>query len=564
MEQIVECVPNISEGRDQAVLDAVKAAVEAVDGVRLLDVDSGRATNRTVFTFVGAPEAVQEAAFQLVRTTQALVDMREHQGEHARQGATDVCPFVPVRGCSLEECANWARETGRRIGEELGIPVYLYGAAALSEERQSLPYLRAGEYEGLRAKLEGGELEPDFGPSEWSDVVARAGATVVGARPFLIAYNVNLNTRDKKKANDIALSVRERGRVQREFYPDGPILRVTDGTARRVPGILGAVAGVGWYIEEYGAAQVSMNLTDYATTGLHTAFDTVREEARKRGLRVTGSELVGMVPLEALLEAGAHFLQQAGRTRGVSEEEVVHTAIRSLGLSELAPFVPEERIVEYAIRDREGSLVEMTCREFADELSGDSPAPGGGSVAALSGALGSALTSMVAALTHGRREYEASWLQIEAVGMRAQALKEFFLEAVDRDTHAFNAVMDAFRIRARSDQEKASKAEAVQLAMRGAIEVPLAVLERCVEAIDLAATAVEHGNPSARSDAGVAAAMFRAGAQGAAMNVLINLAEITDTDFVAGTTATTRQLLNEVEKSADRIVADVLAELVEG
>jgi len=562
MHPIVECVPNISEGRDQTVVDAVAAAVEAVEGVRLLDVDPGQATNRTVFTFVGSPEAVQEAAFVLVRTTQSLVDMRQHQGAHARQGATDVCPFVPVRDCTLEDCAGWARQVGERLADELGMPIYLYGAAAASEERQSLPFLRAGEYEGLRAKLEAGSLPPDFGPTSWNETIARSGATVVGARPFLIAYNVTLNTRDRKKANDIALTLRQRGRAKREFYPDGEIVRHADGTAMKIPGRLKAVAGVGWYIEEYGAAQVSMNLTDFQQTAIHTAFDAVCEEAAQRGLRVTGSELIGMVPLAALTDAGRHYLRQAGKTTGVTDAELLHTANRSLGLSELAPFVPAERIIEYAIVDRSASLVERTCRGFVDELSSDSPAPGGGSVAALAGAVGCALASMVGALTHGRPALRDAWEAMEDVGVRAQGLKEFFLTAVDRDTDAFNRLMSAFRTRAKTEEEKAAKAEAVQRATRQAIEVPLEVLERSVEALDLAAVAAEHGNPNATSDAGVAAAMLRAGAQGAAMNVLINLAEVTDAAYVEATTARAEDLLEQANGIADRVVASVLARLV--
>ncbi len=563
MNPIVECVPNISEGRDSKVLEAVAAAVEAVDGVRLLDMDPGKATHRTVFTFVGSPEPVKEAAFQLVKITRSLVDMRNHKGEHPRQGATDVCPFVPVAGCTLEDCAGWAREVGRRIGEELGIPVYLYGEAASSEERKKLAFVRAGEYDGLEAKLKAGEVLPDFGPKMWSESVARSGATQVGARPFLIAYNITLNTRDRKKASDIALTIRESGRAKRTSYPDGEIIRHPDGSPVKIPGLLQEVAGVGWYIEEYGAAQVSCNLTNYKVTSIHKVFDTVCDEAAKRGLRVTGSELVGLVPLDSLLDAGRHYLARAGKSTGVSEMELVHTAVRSLGLSDIGAFDPLKGIIEYAIRDRSGSLVEMTCRGFTEELASDSPAPGGGSVSALSAALGCGLAAMVGALTHGRTGQEDDWAMMEEVGVKAQALKDAFLDDVDRDTDAFNLLMDAFRMKARTDEARAAKEAAVQAATRGATEVPFEVLGRIREALDLTGKAAKHGNPNARSDAGVAAAMFRAGAEGAAMNVMINLAGITDKTWARDMADRASALLDEVRKEADVVVKAVMEKLVE-
>jgi len=562
MDPIVECVPNISEGRDRKVLDAVAAAVESVDGVKLLDMDPGQATHRTVFTFVGPPDPVKEAAFRLVETTQSLVDMRTHKGEHPRQGATDVCPFVPVRDCTLEDCARWAREVGERLGNELGIPVYLYGEAASSEERKLLATVRAGEYEGLEAKLAGGSLAPDFGPTEWSESVARSGATQVGARPFLIAYNVTLNTRDRKKAMDIAFDIRESGRSKREWYPDGKIFRHPDGSPVKIPGKLKGVAGIGWYIEEYGAAQVSVNITDYRTTSIQTVFDTVCEEATKRGLRVTGSELVGLVPLDALLDAGRHYLRKTKKSTGVSEAELVHTAVLSLGLNDVSPFDPEKSIIEYAIRDRSGSLVELTCRGFADELASDSPAPGGGSVAALSGALGAGLASMVGALTHGRPGQDDDWAEMEETGVRAQAEKDWYLEAVDRDTDAFNRLMDAFRIKAKTDEAVAAKEKAVQEATRGATEIPFAVLERCRDSLALAESCLRRGNPNALSDAGVSAAMFRAGAEGAAMNVLINLAGLADKAYVREMADRARAILEEVRAQSDAVVAKVNEKLV--
>ncbi|MBN2490696.1 MAG: glutamate formimidoyltransferase [Planctomycetes bacterium] len=561
MDPIVECVPNISEGRDRRVIDAVADAVRSVDGVRLLDVDPGRATNRTVYTFVGPPEAVKEAAFRLVRTTQSLVDMRTHQGEHPRQGATDVCPLVPVRDCTLADCAAWARQLGRRIGDELGIPVYLYGEAASSEPRRLLANVRAGEYEGLPSKLAAGRMPPDFGPSTWNETVARAGATQVGARAFLVAYNVTLNTRDRKKANDIAFAIRESGRAKRTSYPDGEIVRHPDGTAVKIPGRLKGVAAVGWYIEEYGAAQVSVNITDHHVTPVHTVFDTVEEEAAKRGLRVTGSELVGLVPLDAMLAAGRHYLRKAGKTAGVSEAELVHTAVRSLGLADVRPFDASKSIIEYAIRDRSRSLVEKTCRGFADELASDSPAPGGGSVAALSGALGCALVAMVGALTHGRAGQEDDWSAMEELGVRAQAAKDWFLDAVDRDTDAFNRLMDALRIKARTPAETAAKDAAVAAATRGAIDVPLQVLERCRESLALVEAALGRGNPNALSDVGVAAALLQAGAEGAAMNVLINLGGVKEAAWAKETAGRVDAITGDLRRAADAVVEKVRRQL---
>lgn len=562
MNPIVECVPNISEGRDRKVLDAVAAVVESVDGVRLLDMDPGQATHRTVFTFVGAPDAVKEAAFQLVKTTQGLVDMRKHSGEHPRQGATDVCPFVPVRDCTLEDCAGWAREVGERIGNELGIPVYLYGEAGTSEERKKLAFVRAGEYDGLKAKLAAGKVMPDFGPQAWSESVARSGATQVGARPFLIAYNVTLNTRDRKKAMDIAFDIRESGRSKRESYPDGTIIRHPDGKPVKIPGKLKGVAGIGWYIEEYGASQVSVNITDYTEVPIHVVFDEVCAQAEKRGLRVTGSELVGLVPLESLLQAGRHYLAKAGKSTGVSEAELVHTAVLSLGLNDVSAFDPEKFIVEYAIRERAGSLVELTCRGFTEELASDSPAPGGGSVAALSGALGCGLAAMVGVLTHGRAEQRDDWSAVETMAAEAHAAKDWFLDAVDRDTAAFNVFMDALRMKATTDEARAAKDEALQAATRGATEVPFQVLEKCCETLTLARVAMQRGNPNALSDAGVAAAMLRAGAEGAAMNVLINLAGITDKAWAHEQAAAAQTILDEVRNTADEIVAKVNEKLV--
>jgi glutamate formiminotransferase / formiminotetrahydrofolate cyclodeaminase len=552
MQKLVECVPNFSEGRDRGILDAIATSIREVEGVRLLDVDPGAATNRTVFTMVGPPEPVMEAAFRAVARAAELIDMSKHRGEHPRMGATDVCPFVPVSGVTMEECAAMARRVGERIGRELSIPVYLYDQAASRPERASLANIRAGEYEGLADKLKSPEWKPDFGPAAFN---SRTGATAVGAREFLIAYNVNLNTRDKKLANEIALSIRETGRLKR----DAAGKPVVDEKGNKIynPGLLKAVRAVGWYIEEYGCAQVSINLLNARVTPPHVAFEACVEEARKLGLRVTGSELVGLIPRSALLEAGTFYLARTGKSTGVPERELLHTAVRSLGLSELGAFDLGKKVIEYAIRDTKGSLVEMTTRGFADELSSDSPAPGGGSVAALCGALGGALAAMVANLTIGKKGLEASWDPMREVAPKGQELKDWFLAAVDEDTAAFNRVMDAFRLPGKTPEETAAKERAVQEATKGAAEVPLSVLERSLEVLALAAATVRQGNPNSASDAGVAALCARTCAEGAYLNVRINLKSLIDTAWVEKTRKKAEELRKHAVERADAIMAEV-------
>jgi glutamate formiminotransferase/formiminotetrahydrofolate cyclodeaminase len=553
---IVECVPNFSEGRRPEILDPITRAIASVEGVVLLDVDPGKATNRTVVTFVGEPEAVLEAAFRGIKTASEVIDMRQHQGAHARMGATDVCPFVPVSGITMNECAELARRLGKRVGDLLGIPVYLYEHAASRPERRNLAEIRKGEYEGLPEKLRDPAWKPDFGPPSMN---ARSGATVIGAREFLIAYNVNLNTRDRKLAHDVALEIREAGRAKRDSR--GEIVRNPDGTAANVPGRLRAAKAVGWFIEEYARAQVSINLVDHHTTGVHQAFDAVDEEARKRGMRATGSELVGLIPLEAVLDAGRHYLRKQGKSAGIPERQVVEAAIQSLGLAELSPFDPDEKIIEYRLaRERRGKLlVSRTLAGFVDELSTDSPAPGGGSVAALCGALSAALAAMVANLTVGRKGQEAVWETMRDLGERAQVEKDAFLRAVDEDAESFNRVMDAMRGPAGTTAEKAAKAISVAEANRGATLVPLGVLERTLAVLELAREAAAHGNPNSVSDAGTAAAAARAAAEGAYLNVLINLRNIEGdpawvdttykqaTDRVGRSRALAAQILNDVE-----------------
>jgi len=551
MQKLVECVPNFSEGRDRAILDAIAAVIGGVEGVRLLDVDPGAATNRTVFTFVGSPEGVEEAAFRGIARAAELIDMSKHQGAHPRMGGTDVCPFVPVSGVTMEECAQIARRLGERVGRDLRIPVYLYENAASRRERRSLAAVRAGEYEGLPAKLADPAGKPDFGPAEFNP---RTGATAIGARQFLIAYNVNLNTRDKKLASEIALNIRENGRLKK----DAAGKAVLDAAGNKVytPGRLKAVRAVGWTIEEYGCAQVSINLIDYTVTPPHVAFETCVEEAARLGLRVTGSELVGLIPKTALVEAGRYYLARAGKSTGVPEKELLHTAVRSLGLAELTPFDLSKKVIEYAVADTKGSLVEMTARGFADELSSDSPAPGGGSVAALCGALGGALAAMVANLTVGKKGLEASWGPMKELAPRGQELKDWFLWAVDEDTRAFDRVMDAFRLPGKSPAEAAAKERAVQEATQRAAEVPLSVLERSLEVFALAEQAVAQGNPNSVSDAGVAALCARTCAEGAYLNVVINLKSLTDAAWVESTRAKAAELRRRAVERAAGVLAE--------
>lgn len=555
MQQIVECVPNFSEGRDPAKIDEITAEIEKVKGVTLLDVDPGADTNRTVVTMVGAPDAVAEAAFRVIKRASEVLDMRTHRGAHARMGATDVCPFVPVRGVTMNDCAALARQVGERVGRELDIPVYLYEHAAASAKRRNLANVRAGEYEGLAARVGQPEWKPDFGPDEFRP---KAGATAIGAREFLIAYNVNLNTRSKKIAHDIALDVRERGRRQRD--ENGKVVRDADGNIVMLPGRFEECKAIGWYIPEYGAAQISINLTNYHVTAMHEVFDAIEEGAHRRGVRVTGSELVGLVPLEAIRRAGEHYLRKAGLSAGVPEAELVHAAIKSLGLDELSPFDPQDKIIEYRLR-RDGLLVDQTVAGFADELSSDSPAPGGGSVASLCGNLSAALTAMVTNLTVGKKGYEGAWEELKEVGYEAQQLKDAFRDDIDRDTDAFNVLFDAMRMKKKTDEEIAARDAAMLAATKLAIEVPLGVLERAVRAAELAGVAAAQGNRNSLSDAGVAALAARACADGAYYNVLINLADLSDAEWGAKTLARAQAARHEALTAADRVAESVREEL---
>jgi glutamate formiminotransferase/formiminotetrahydrofolate cyclodeaminase len=549
--KLIECVPNFSEGRDMAVIDTITAEIEATDGAMLLDVDPGAATNRTVVTMIGTPEAVEEAAFRAIRKAAEVIDMSKHSGAHARMGATDVCPFVPVSGVTMEDCIEVAKRLGKRVGE-LGIPVYLYGSAATRPERVRLPDIRQGEYEALPDKLKQPEYAPDFGPAKFN---AQAGATAIGGREFLIAWNVNLNTRARKPANAVAAELREKGKLKRD--EKRKIVRDENGKALRVPGRFTELQGGGWYIEEYGRAQISFNLMNYKITSMHAVFDACREEARKHGVRVTGSEVVGLVPLQALLDAGDHYLEQQGRTTGVPEAERVHTAVMSMGLDDLAPFDPAEKIIEYKYRGAPKGLVAMRVTEFADELSSDSPAPGGGSVAALCGSLSAALSAMVAALTWTKKGMESARPTMKDAGDRGQRLKDWFLAAVDRDTDAFNAVIAAARLPKKTEEEQAARARAIEEANQSAARVPLEVLERTVECQEIALVVARDGNPASISDAGVAGACALAAAEGAALNVQINAPTIGDETVRAELLERKAELLERARKGAAEVAAAV-------
>ncbi|MGH7562077.1 MAG: glutamate formimidoyltransferase [Gemmatimonadales bacterium] len=527
---LLECVPNFSEGRDPGLIGQITARIGEVEGVTLLHVDPGQATNRTVVTFAGAPDAVVEAAFRGIRAAAELIDMRRHRGEHPRMGATDVCPLVPVSGITMPEAAALARELGERVGRELGIPVYLYEAAQPDPARRNLAVIREGEYEGLPRKLADPAWKPDFGTATFNP---RSGATVIGARDFLVAYNVNLNTTSTRRANAVAFDVRESGRPKREGDPlTGPSVTDAAGQPVMIPGTLRAVKAIGWYIEEYGIAQVSMNLTDLAVTPLHVAFEEVCESAERRGMRVTGSELVGLVPLRALLEAGRHFLRKQRRSLGVSERELVHIAVRSLGLSELAPFVPEERVIEYLLRKDDRRLVDLSVERFADETASETPAPGGGSVAAAVGALGASLGTMVANLSAHKRGWDERWDEFSRWAEEGQRLKAELLRLVDEDTRAYNRVLAALALPKGSGEEKAARAAALETANTGAIEAPLAVMRAAGEAWALLRAMAQSGLPASASDAGVGGLCVRAAIRGAALNVRTNAAGVKDRSYV--------------------------------
>src|SRR5213594_232291 len=528
MKKLIERVPNFSEGRDQNVIRQITDAVESADGVSLLDVDPGASTNRTVVTFVGNPEAAVEAAFRGIKKAAELIDMRKHKGAHPRMGATDVCPFIPVSNVSWEETIACANKLGKRVGEELKIPVYLYEKAAKDKSRSNLAVIRAGEYEVFFEKIKQPKWKPDFGPAVFNE---KSGATVIGVRDFLVAYNANLNTKSVRRANSVAFDVREQGRVKtQDGSPSGKPVLDSNGEPVRLPGILKHVKAIGWFVKEYGIAQVSMNLTNIEETPLHVACDACVEAAANRGMRVTGSEIVGMVPKKCLVDAGRYFLRKQQWSEGVSEEELIDIAIRSMGLGELKPFDPNEKVIEFKIEPAESrkSLVKMDVREFCNETLSDSPAPGGGSVAALMGALGASLGGMVANLSAGKRGWDDKLEYFSNSAVKAQQLKDELLSLVDEDTAAFNKVMDAFALPKESAEEKAARSTATEQAPNYAAEVPLKVMENASKSYELLGEMADKGNPASISDVGVGALATRACIEGAALNVRINLAQLKD------------------------------------
>lgn len=552
MQKLIECVPNFSEGRDLEMIRQITTAIESVDGISLLNVDPGASTNRTVVTFAGSPEAAVEAAFRGIQKAAELIDMRKHKGAHPRMGATDVCPFIPVSNVSWEEAIACAHALGKRVGEELKIPVYLYEKAAKDPSRSNLSIIRSGEYKGFFDKIKEAAWKPDFGPSVFNE---KAGATVIGAREFLVAYNVNLNTRAERRATSVAFDVRENGRVKTDDgTPQGKPVLDANGEPVRVPGMLKHVKAIGWYVEEYGFAQVSMNLTNIEETPLHAAFDACNEAASNRGLRVTGSEVVGMLPKKCLVEAGKYFLRKQQWSEGASEEELIAIAIRSMGLNELKPFDPKERIIEFKMESAaKKSLLRMDLRQFCNETLSDSPAPGGGSVAALLGALGVSLGGMVANLSAEKRGWDDKLQYFSEWATKAQQLKDELLFLVDEDTAAFNKVMDAFALPRESAEERATRSAAIQAANKYAAEIPLRVMETAAKSYQLLAEMAEEGNPASISDVGVGLLALRACIEGAALNVRINLAGLKDEKAASALQAKVWEISAESESEFRKI-----------
>lgn len=552
--QLIECVPNFSEGRDMAIIRQITDEIEAVEGVRLLDVDAGKATNRTVVTFVGTPEAATEAAFRAIKKAGELIDMRYQKGEHPRMGATDVCPLVPISNISLAETADWARKLAERVGNELELPVYCYEEAAFTPERRNLSTVRAGEYEGFFEKIKRPEWKPDFGPAVFD---AKRGGTVIGARDFLVAYNVNLNTTSERRANSVAFDVREQGRILRDG--DGvtgkPVLD-DNGDPVRIAGSCKAVKGIGWYIAEYGIAQVSMNLTNISITPLHIAFEACVQSAAARGMRVTGSELVGLVPLKVLVDAGKYFCEKQQRSAGISEDELLKIAIKSMGLDELAPFDPQKKVIEYLLEaDNPRPLVGLNLRAFADETASESPAPGGGSIAAYLGALGASLATMVANLSAHKRGWDGRWHEFSTWAETGQTLKNQLLFLVDEDTAAFNKIMDAFKLPKATVDEKAARKAAIQAATKYAIETPFKTMQLATNSFQLIRAMTETGNPNSVTDAGVGALCARAAVYGAYLNVKINAKDLEDKVYVAEILAKADELVAQANNEEAAILA---------
>mgnify|MGYP002629969603 FL=1 len=554
MKQIIECVPNISEGRDADKIKIISSVVEKIDGVKLLNVDPGKATNRTVITFVGEPQQVIDAAFLLIKKAQELIDMSKHFGEHPRMGATDVCPLVPIANISMEECAKWAHKLGERVGNELGIPVYHYEAAAKEEKRKNLANCRQGEYEGLSRKLIDPDWKPDFGPAAFNKSVEKSGATAISARDFLVAYNINLNTTSTRKANAVAFDIREAGRIKKDRI-SGKIMKDANGDPLKEPGLFKAVKGIGWFIEEYGVAQISYNLTDINISPLHEVFDKSCERALARGMRVTGSELVGLVPKKVLIDAGKHFLRKQERSTGIHESEIIKIAIRTLGLNELAPFNVRERVIEYMLEDGiKKPLVNMTLTDFANETASESPAPGGGSIAAYCGAMGVSLGTMVANLSAHKRGWDERWEEFSTWAEKGMEYQNILLDLVDEDTHAFNKIMIAFQLPKDTQAEKEKRKTAIQEATKYAILTPFKVMETAFASMEVMKAMADIGNPNSITDAAVGALCARTAVMGAFLNVKINCGDCEDKAFVNDILKKGQQLVDDACKMEAEIL----------
>ncbi|MBR6918808.1 MAG: glutamate formimidoyltransferase [Bacteroidales bacterium] len=566
MRKIIECVPNFSEGRDMEVIRQITAEIEKVKGVKLLDVDPGATTNRTVVTFVGEPDDVCEAAFQCVKKAKQLIDMRHHKGDHPRFGATDVCPLVPVADITMEEVVVYARKLAERIANELHIPIYCYENAAFEEKRRNLANCRQGEYEALKERIESQEWKPCFGPCKYDEEIARSGATAVSAREFLVAVNYNLNTTSTRRANAIAFDVREKGRPKREGNPiTGKAVKDENGNPVMIPGTLKSTKAIGWYIREYGIAQVSMNLTNISVTPLHVAFEEVCRCAANRGIRVTGCEIVGLIPKKVLIEAARFYLKKQHRSLGISESEMVKIAVKSMGLDDLKPFNPQEKVIEYLIEadNKEEKLVDMTCTAFADETASESPAPGGGSISAYMGALGAALGTMVANLSSHKPGWDERWEEFSVWAEKGEALKNELLHLVDEDTRSFNRIMDAFGMPKKNDEEKALRSQAIQAATKYAIEVPFRTMQKSFEVFEICEAMVDTGNPNSVSDAGVGALCARTAVMGAFLNVKINASSLKDKEFVEQIMAQASKLEQDArEKEAE--ILDKVHRIIEG
>ena len=555
MKQIIECVPNISEGIDTNKIKIIATEVEKIEGIKLLNIDPGKATNRTVITFVGEPQNVIDAAFLLIKKSQELIDMRNHLGEHPRMGATDVCPLVPISNISMTECVKWAHKLGKRVGEELNIPVYHYEEAAKEEKRRNLANCRQGEYEGLSKKLENENWRPDYGPNNFNKSVEKSGATAISARDFLVAYNINLNTTSTRRANAVAFDIREAGRIKREGGSlNGKIIKDKDGNPIKEPGLFKSVKGIGWYIEEYGIAQISYNLTNINTASLHDVFDKTCERANLRGMRVTGSELVGLVPKKVLVDAGKHFLKKQKRSLGISEKEIIKIAVKTLGLDELAPFNIKERVIEYMLDDLDNKLIDLSLSDFANETASESPAPGGGSIAAYCGSIGVALGTMVANLSSHKRGWDDRWEEFSIWAEKGMQYQKTLLELVDEDTDAFNKIMDAFRLPKDSDDAISKRNEEIQKATKNAILTPFKVMTTAFNSMEVMKAMAEIGNPNSVTDAGVGALCARTSVIGAFLNVKINCADYEDKKFVKDITEKGQKLVDKACKLENEIM----------